>query len=74
VPCSPYDGSMAQQHRDSSGTPLPTKLGIREGAWIHVDAVRWFGLDTGLVDDRSASITETFQRPQFVVRVKDRAR
>jgi len=30
------------------------------------------GLDAGLVDNKSASITDVFQGLQFVVRVKDR--
>jgi hypothetical protein len=32
------------------------------------------GLDAGLVDNKSASITEDFQGVQFVYRLKDRAR
>ncbi|MGH2680605.1 MAG: DUF3052 domain-containing protein [Actinomycetota bacterium] len=140
---------MAQPHKDYTGTPLPKKLGVREGARIYVagspegfddalvplpggvrrlgradsamdvvlffvtaerdllarfaklaaglapagrlwvawpkkgsgiptdldfDAVQRSGLDTGLVDNKSASITEAFQGLQFVVRMKDRAR
>jgi hypothetical protein len=140
---------MAQAHKDSSGTPLPEKLGIREGARVHVAGapdgfdgvlgplptgvqrlgragtamdvvlvfvtqerdlrsrfsrlaaglepagrlwVAWpkkasslptdldfgtvqrIGLDTGLVDNKSASITEEFQGLQFVYRLKDRPR
>jgi hypothetical protein len=133
-------------HKDYSGTPLPRKLGIREGsrvlvvgapagfaltgvppgvelvraprrgldvvvlfatwradlvrrfgrlatsiasdgrlwvAWpkkasglatdLTFDAVQRTGLDAGLVDNKSASITEDFQGVQFVVRVRDRA-
>jgi len=37
------------------------------------DAVQRTGLDDGLVDNKSASITGDFQGLQFVVRVKDRA-
>ena len=140
---------MAEPHRDYSGTPLPKKLGVREGAKVYVAAapqgfdtalgtlpggvrrlrrpgsrmdvallfvteerdlrsrfaalvagldpagrlwVAWpkkaaklptdldfgtvqrIGLDAGLVDNKSASITETFQGLQFVYRLKDRPR
>jgi hypothetical protein len=146
---SPYDGGMAQPHREYSGTPLPEKLGIREGARVYLagapegfdallapmpagierlgragaamdvvllfatqerrlrprfaklaagldpagrlrvawpkkaaglpsdldfDAVQRIGLDAGLVDNKSASITETFQGLQFVYRLEDRPR
>jgi hypothetical protein len=132
-------------HKDYSGTPLPRKLGIREGsrvllvgspegfslgplpgvdllrtarkgldvvllfvtslpdlerrfpkladalepggrlwvAWpkkasgIETDltfgAIQRTGLDMGLVDNKSASITEAYQGLQFVVRLRDRA-
>jgi hypothetical protein len=132
-------------HKDYSGTPLPRKLGIREGsrvllvgspegfslgplpgvdllriarkgldvvllfptslpdlerrfpkladalepdgrlwvAWpkkasgIETDltfgAIQRTGLDMGLVDNKSASITEDYQGLQFVVRLRDRA-
>ena len=132
-------------HVDYSGTPLPKKLGVREGSRVHVvgapdgftlepvpagveltrtarkdldvivlfttrlgdlerrfarlssalatdgrlwvawpkkssavptdltfDDVQRTGLDAGLVDNKSASITDAFQGLQFVVRVKDR--
>jgi hypothetical protein len=36
--------------------------------------VQRIGLDAGLVDNKSASITETFQGLQFVFRLKDRPR
>jgi hypothetical protein len=36
------------------------------------DVVQRTGLDTGLVDNKSASITDEFQGLQFVVRVRDR--
>jgi hypothetical protein len=36
--------------------------------------VQRIGLAAGLVDNKSASITETFQGLQFVYRVKDRPR
>ena len=140
---------MAQPHKDYSGTPLPKKLGIREGARIHVagapegfdavldplptgverlgrlgsdmdvvllfvtrerdlrsrfaklaaalepagrlwvawpkkasgvasdldfDTVQRIGLDAGLVDNKSASVTEAFQGLQFVYRLNDRPR
>lgn len=140
---------MAQAHNDYSGTPLPKKLGIREGARTYVagapedfedalgalptggrrlrragtamdvvlvfvteerdlrsrfsklaaglapagrlwvawpkkassvpsdldfDTVQRIGLDEGLVDNKSASITEEFQGLRFVYRLKDRPR
>jgi len=138
---------MAQPHKDYSGTPLPKKLGIREGARVYLggapegfdtvlgplptgvellgragsaldvillfvtherdlrsrfaklaaglepagrlwvawpkkaselstdldfDTVQRIGLDAGLVDNKSASVTEEFQGLQFVYRLKDR--
>jgi hypothetical protein len=36
------------------------------------EIVQRIGLDTGLVDNKSASIDEVFQGLQFVIRVKDR--
>jgi hypothetical protein len=138
---------MATDHKDYSGTPLPKKLGIREGSRVmlvnapdafeerltpmpdgvrilkkaaggidvavlfateQAELIRWFdplaasldsagrlwvawpkkaskvptdidfgfaqgiGLDAGLVDNKSASITDVFQGLQFVYRVKDR--
>ncbi|HEY7668384.1 MAG TPA: DUF3052 domain-containing protein [Actinomycetota bacterium] len=138
---------MATERRDHSGTPLPKKLGIRQGsrvllvnapdgfdpllaplppgvqrlrrvgadlevvvvfatrradlerrlpaligslvpdgrlwvAWpkkaarvatdLTFDAVQALGLDAGLVDNKSASITDVFQGLQFVYRLKDR--
>jgi hypothetical protein len=140
---------MAQPHKDYSGTPLPKKLGIREGARVLVagppdgfdailgalptgverleraghgmdvvllfateeralrtrfgplaagldpagrlwvawpkkasdletdldfDTVQGIGLNAGLVDNKSASITDEFQGLQFVYRLKDRPR
>ena len=140
---------MAEPHKDYSGTPLPRKLGIREGSKVYLaaapesfdtalgtlptgvqrlrrpgsrmdvallfvteerelrsrfamlaagldpagrlwvawpkkaarlatdldfDTVQRIGLDAGLVDNKSASITETFQGLQFVSRLKDRPR
>ena len=140
-------GRMAEPHKDYSGIPLPTKLGIREGAKVFVagapegfdavlgplpsgvrrlgragravDVVLLFvteeralrarfstladglepagrlwvawpkkaspvttdldfaivqrvGLEAGLVDNKSASITGDFQGLQFVYRLKDR--
>jgi hypothetical protein len=134
-------------HRDYSGTPLPKKLGVRQGsrvllvrppegfelaplpegvellraarsgldvavlfttsaadlerrmprlaaalasdgrlwvAWpkkasgistdLAFEAVQRIGLDTGLVDNKSASITDAFQGLQFVIRLRDRQR
>ena len=138
---------MANDHKDYSGTPLPKKLGIKEGSRVSLvnppdgfdrlltpmpagaqllakiakpldvgvlfateqaELIRWFdrmaaaldtagrlwvawpkkaskvttdidfgfaqgiGLDAGLVDNKSASITDVFQGLQFVYRVKDR--
>jgi hypothetical protein len=138
---------MANDHKDYSGTPLPKKLGIREGSSVFLvnapdgfvglltpmpdgakllkkiakplavgvlfatersELIEWFdpivasldtsgrlwvawpkkaskvptdidfdfaqgiGLDAGLVDNKSASITDVFQGLQFVYRVKDR--
>lgn len=140
---------MVEPHEDPSGTPLPKKLGIREGTRLlvsgepegfdallgppptgakrlgragrHMDVVVLFvtrerdltsrfakladsldpagrlwvawpkkaspvptdldfgsvqrvGLHAGLVDNKSASITDDFQGLQFVYRLKDRAR
>jgi hypothetical protein len=39
---------------------------------LDFDAVHGVGLDAGLVDNKSASITETYQGMQFVVRLRDR--
>jgi hypothetical protein len=138
---------MATGHQDHSGTPLPTKLGVREGsrvlivgapdgfeellaplppgvrrlrgvgaeldvalvfairraeldrrvpgllrslapdgrlwlAWpkkaakvdtdLTFETVQTLGLDAGLVDNKSASITDVFQGLQFVYRLRDR--
>ncbi len=41
---------------------------------LDFDTVQRIGLDAGLVDNKSASITETFQGLQFVTRLKDRPR
>jgi hypothetical protein len=38
------------------------------------DAVQRTGLDAGLVDNKSASITDAFQGLQFVIRLRDRGR
>lgn len=40
---------------------------------LDFDAVQRVGLDAGLVDNKSASITETYQGLQFVVRTRDRS-
>jgi hypothetical protein len=141
--------TMAQAHKDYSGTPLPKKLGVREGSRLYVagapegfdavlgplptgvqrlvragadmdvvllfvtrerdlrarfaklaagldpagrlwvawpkkaaalpsdldfDTVQRIGLDAGLVDNKSGSVTEEFQGLQFVYRLKDRPR
>jgi hypothetical protein len=36
--------------------------------------VQGIGLDAGLVDNKSASVTEVFQGVQFVYRLEDRRR
>jgi hypothetical protein len=41
---------------------------------ITFDSAQRVGLDSGLVDNKSGSITEVFQGLQFVYRVKDRAK
>jgi hypothetical protein len=41
---------------------------------LDFDTVQRIGLDAGLVDNKSASITEEFQGVQFVYRLKDRTR
>jgi hypothetical protein len=41
---------------------------------LDFESVQKIGLDAGLVDNKSASITETFQGLQFVYRLKDRPR
>ena len=41
---------------------------------VDFDLVQTTGLDAGLVDNKSASITDVFQGVQFVRRSKDRAR
>jgi hypothetical protein len=67
-----------QGHRDSTGTPLAAKLGVREGSRVLVptdlsfEIVQRTGLDAGLVDNKSASIDERYQGVQFVYRLKDR--
>jgi len=138
---------MPNDHKDYSGTPLPKKLGIRDGSRVFLvnppdgfdrlltpmpddaaiitkltepldvgvlfatqqtELIRWFdrmaaaldtagrlwvawpkkaskvatdidfgfaqgiGLDAGLVDNKSGSITDVFQGLQFVYRLKDR--
>jgi hypothetical protein len=143
----PQEHRLANEHKDYSGTPLPKKLGLREGSSVFLvnapdgfdrlltpmpdgskmltkiakpldvgllfaveqaELIRWFdrlaaaldftgrlwvawpkkaskvptdidfgfaqgiGLDAGLVDNKSASITDVFQGIQFVYRLKDR--
>ena len=41
---------------------------------LSFESVQRIGLDAGLVDNKSASITEAFQGLQFVCRLKDRPR
>jgi hypothetical protein len=148
-PISEGRNELKAARQTHSGTPLPKKLGIREGARVHVagapegfdavlgplptgvqrlgragptmdvvlvfvtkerdlrsrfaelaagldpagrlwiawpkkaaglpgdldfDTVQRIGLDAGLVDNKSGSITEQFQGLQFVYRLKDRPR
>ena len=40
---------------------------------LDFDAVQRVGLDAGLVDNKSASVTETYQGLQFVMRTRDRS-
>jgi hypothetical protein len=49
----------------------PTKA-ARVETDLTFEAVQRVGLDAGLVDNKSASITDVFQGLQFVLRVKDR--
>jgi hypothetical protein len=51
---------------DYSATPLGKKLGAKPGV---VQAV---GLENGLVDNKSASVDETWQALRFVRRLADR--
>jgi hypothetical protein len=39
---------------------------------LSFERVQGLGLDAGLVDNKSASVTEVFQGLQFVVRLRDR--
>jgi hypothetical protein len=39
---------------------------------LDLETVQRIGLDAGLVDNKSASITDAFQGLQFVVRTRDR--
>jgi hypothetical protein len=39
---------------------------------LDFDSVQRVGLDAGLVDNKSASITDAFQGVQFVIRLRDR--
>jgi hypothetical protein len=48
------------------------KKAARLNTDLDFDAVQRIGLDAGLVDNKSASITAAFQGLQFVLRVKDR--
>jgi hypothetical protein len=40
---------------------------------LDFDVVQRMGLDAGLVDNKSASVTDTFQGVQFVYRLRDRS-
>jgi len=65
--------------------PLAAKLGPAGRLWVAwpkkaskvgtdltFDAVQGLGLDAGLVDNKSASVTEVYQGLQFVYRLRDR--
>ena len=41
---------------------------------LDFDTVQRIGLDAGLVDNKSVSITDVFQGLQFVYRLEDRTR
>jgi hypothetical protein len=68
-------------------TPLAAKIDPAGRLWVawpkkvaNLDTdldfgtVQTIGLDAGLVDNKSASITDVFQGLQFVYRLKDRPR
>jgi len=66
-----------------SGTPLPQKLGIKDGSRVlladapegfacSLGAERRYGLSQGLVDNRVCAIDETCSGLRFVVRLSDR--
>ena len=59
----PADGLWVAWPKKASG--LPTDLDF--------DTVQRIGLDAGLVDNKSASVTEAFQGLQFVSRLQDRS-
>ena len=75
-------------HKDYSGTPLPMKLGIKEGSAVafvgepssfratdlSFQEVQTIGLEAGLVDNKSCSIDEEWQALRFVMRREDRPR
>lgn len=50
------------------------KQASKVGTDLSFDVVQRHGLDAGLVDNKTASITDVFQGCQFVVRLKDRVR
>jgi hypothetical protein len=68
-----------------SFAPLARRLAPSGGLWVawpkkaseretdlSFDIVRGVGLDTGLVDNKSCSIDETWQALRFVIRLRDR--
>ena len=79
-----FTTSQAELERRFDG--LKATLDPADGLWIAwpkkaakietdltFDTVQRIGLDAGLVDNKSASVTEAFQGLQFVYRLKDRA-
>jgi hypothetical protein len=60
-----------------SGTPLPRKLGIKEGASgvatdMTEDVARDVGVANGLVDNKVCAIDETWSGLRLVYRIRDR--
>ena len=70
---------------ERSFAPLARRLAPAGGLWVawpkkasgrktnlSFDVVQTTGLDAGLVDNKSASIDETWQAMRFVIRLRDR--
>ena len=53
-----------------SGTPLPSKLGIRAGVAVYVaeDTIRDLALPLGLVDVKVCAVTDVWSGLKLVVR------
>ena len=69
--CAPLARSIATDGRLWIAWP---KKAADVDSDVDFDLVQTTGLDAGLVDNKSASITDVFQGVQFVRRSKDRAR